>query len=167
MAADDTEAAPAPEPQGVAARTVVTMLVQLSAVLDDAMEQGLVPWNVARMVKRPDVEETEMEVWTKDESRMFRRHVREHRLYALFLLSLCGLRRSEIVGLRWTRVEGNTLYVRRGRVAIGKDTEEGDPKSTRSRRALPLPPDVAAALARLKLTQRCPGGNTGPDLGKS
>ncbi|WP_228813961.1 hypothetical protein [Nocardia flavorosea] len=129
------------------------MLVQLSAVLDDAMEQGLVPRNVARMVKRPDVEETEMEVWTKEESRTFRRHVREHRLYALFLLSLCGLRRSEIMGLRWTRVEGNTLYVRRGRVAIGKDTEEGDPKSTRSHRALPLPPDVAA-LARLKLTQK-------------
>lgn len=148
------DTAPPPEPRGVASRTVVTMLTQLSAALDDAMEQGLVTRNVARTVKRPDVEGTEMSVWTREQSKAFREHVREHRLYALFLLSLCGLRRSEVMGLRWSRIDGNTLHVRRGRVAIGKTVEEDDPKSRRSRRSLPLPADVAAALRSLKLTQK-------------
>ncbi|WP_328435750.1 site-specific integrase [Nocardia puris] len=140
--------------QGVSARTVTTMLIQLSAALDDAMEQGLVTRNVARLVKRPDVEDAEMQVWTREQAAVFREHVRGHRLYALFLLSLCGLRRSEIMGLRWSRIEGTTLHIRRGRVAVGKTTVEGDPKSRRSRRSLPLPPDVATALKSLKVTQR-------------
>lgn len=150
--APDT-AAP-PEPQGVKERTVTTMLIQLSAALDDAMKQGLVTRNVARLVKRPDIADTEMQVWTREQSRAFREHVREHRLYALFLLSLCGLRRSEIMGLRWSRIEGGTLHVRRGRVAVGKDVEEDDPKSRRSRRSLPLPADVVKALGRLKVAQK-------------
>ncbi|PFW99120.1 hypothetical protein CJ469_05541 [Nocardia farcinica] len=80
------------------------------------------------LVKRPDVEDTEMQFWTQDQSRAFREHVRGHRLYALFLLSLCGPRRSEIMGLRWSRIEDGTLHIRRGRVAVGKDVEEDDPK---------------------------------------
>ncbi|MGF6885923.1 integrase [Nocardia sp. GAS34] len=142
------------EARGVAARTVTTMLIQLTAALDDAVKQGLVTRNVARLVKRPEFTDTEMQVWTREQSREFREHVREHRLFALFLLSLCGLRRSEIMGLRWSRIEGNTLHVRRGRVAIGKDVEEGDPKSWRSRRSLPLPDDVVKALARFKVAQK-------------
>ncbi|MGW5438597.1 tyrosine-type recombinase/integrase [Nocardia asteroides] len=149
-----TDAPAAPEPRGVSERTVTTMLIQLSAALDDAVAQGLVTRNVARLVKRPDVNDTEMNVWTRDQAAAFRAHVREHRLYALFLLSLCGMRRSEIMGLRWSRIVGTTLTVARGRVAIGKDTEEGDPKSRRSRRALPLPADVMAALNRFRVTQR-------------
>ncbi|MBY8858592.1 site-specific integrase [Nocardia sp. CA2R105] len=145
---------PPVEPQGVAAGTVTTMLIQLSAALDDAMEQGLVTRNVARLVKRPDIADTEMQVWTREQRREFREHVREHRLYALFLLSLCGLRRSEVMGLRWSRIEGNTLHVRRGRVAIGTDVVEEDPKSWRSRRSLPLPTDVVNALARFKVAQK-------------
>lgn len=119
---------PPVEPKGVAARTVTTMLIQLSAALDDAVKQGLVTRNVARLVKRPDIADTEMQIWTREQSREFREHIREHRLYALFLLSLCGLRRSEVMGLRWPRIEGNTLHVRRGRVAIGKEVE-GAPRS--------------------------------------
>ena len=95
-----------------------------------------------------------MKFWTREQSRAFREHVREHRLYALFLLSLCGLRRSEVMGLRWSRIEGNTLHIRRGRVAVGTDVEEDDPKSRRSRRGLPLPADVVKALGRLKVAQK-------------
>lgn len=149
-----TDAPAAPQLRGVSERTVTTMLIQLTAALDDAVSQGLVTRNVARLVKRPDITDTEMNVWTREQATAFRDHVRTQRLHALFLLSLCGLRRSEIMGLRWTRIDGATLTVARGRVAVGKDTEEGDPKSRRSRRALPLPADVVTVLNRLKLTQK-------------
>ncbi|MGY2027633.1 tyrosine-type recombinase/integrase [Nocardia gipuzkoensis] len=145
---------PPAEPRGVAARTVVAMLTVLSSALDDAVSEGLATRNVARLVKRPDIENMEMSVWTREQSAAFRAHVREHRLYALFLLSLCGLRRSEVMGLRWSRIEGSTLHIRRGRVAVGADVLEDDPKSYRSRRSLPLPADVVTALRSLKITQK-------------
>ncbi|GAB2706690.1 hypothetical protein [Nocardia thraciensis] len=76
------------------------MLVQLAAALEDAVQQNILPRNVARHVRRPTVRTEDLQVWTRDDSRRFRKHVRSHRLYALFLLSLCGLRRSEIMGLK-------------------------------------------------------------------
>lgn len=147
-------AAVEPEPAGVSARTVNAMLIHLTDALDDAQKAGLVARNVARLVKRPDMDDPEMQVWTREQVAMFREHIREHRLYALFLLALCGLRRSEVAGLRWSRIVDGKLTVHRGRVAVGKDVEEDDPKSRRSKRTLPLPPDVATALHRLKLTQK-------------
>lgn len=148
---DDTEKA-----SGVSARTVVTMLVQLSAALDDAMAQGLVARNVARLVERPKVASREMATWTREQVAQFRAHVESDRLYALWLLTLCGLRRSEVLGLRWDAVDfdAGTVAIVSGRVIVpGQGTVEGDPKSARSRRVLPMPKDVIAALRSFKAAQ--------------
>ncbi|WP_297626440.1 tyrosine-type recombinase/integrase [Nocardia sp.] len=63
------------------------------------------------------------------------------------------MRRSEVLGLRWTRLEAE-VKVRRGRVAVGTETEENLPKSRRSRRDLPPPAELAEALRSLKTVQR-------------
>ena len=84
---------------------------------------------------------THAKSWTLAEVRPFRESVRDHRLYACWLLTCYGLRRSEVLGLRWSAVDldAGMLSVRRGRVAVGTETVEGAPKSRRSRRDLPLP----------------------------
>jgi integrase len=143
-------------PGSVSARTVVTMLVVLSAALDDAMREGLVVRNVARLVKRPGIKYHEMASWTPEQAGQFREHVRNDRLVAFWLLTLAGLRRSEILGLRWSDVdlESGTVSVAQGRVVVaGHGTATGDPKSKRSRRALPMPPDVISALRAFKVRQ--------------
>ncbi len=142
-------------PGGVSASTVVSMLVVLSSALDDAMAQGLVARNVARLVKRPKVVATEMSTWTPDQAVTFRAHVAEDRLAACWLLTLAGLRRSEVLGLRWGDVDFDaaTITVAQGRVVIGGGTVTGAPKSTRSARTLPMPPDVLAALRTFKTRQ--------------
>ncbi|BBY67751.1 hypothetical protein MHEL_59940 [Mycolicibacterium helvum] len=143
-------------PGGVTARTVVSMLVVLSAALDDAMRQGLVTRNVARMVKRPAIKHHEMATWTPQQATQFRDHIRDDRLAACWLLTLLGLRRSEILGLRWSDVDFDvgTVTVARGRVVVqGVGTVTGDPKSKRSRRVLPMPPDIFAALRTFKVQQ--------------
>lgn len=142
---------------------MLALLPQDERIASYRSASTIVTRNVARLVRRPDIADTEMQVWTREQSRAFREHVRGHRLYALFLLSLCGLRRSENIGLRWSRIEGATSNVRRGRVAVGKDVEEDDPKSRRSKRSLPLPADVVAALNRLKIAQKAEA----PALGES
>lgn len=65
------------------------------------------------------------------------------------------MRRSEVLGLRWGAVDldTDTLSVQRGRVTVGSEAVEGAPKSKRSRRDLPLPDDVVAALRALRQRQ--------------
>ena len=79
-------------PGSVSARTVVTMLVVLSSALDDAMREGLVARNVARLVKRPGVEHHGIANWTPEHAGQFREHLRDERLIACWLLTLAGLR---------------------------------------------------------------------------
>lgn len=152
-----TDAATRPQQRrGVSERTVTSMLVQLSAALDDAVQQGLLTRNVARLVERPKVAAPEMRTWTREQVAAFRAHVRGHRLYACWLLTLCGLRRSEVLGLSWSAVDvdAGTVSVVAGRVSVGsRGTEVGDPKSARSRRVLPVPPDVVVALKALRAVQ--------------
>lgn len=140
---------------GVSARTVVTMLVVLASALDDAMAQGLVVRNVARLVKRPKITAGEMSTWTPDQAARFRAHVADDRLAACWLLTLAGLRRSEVLGLRWADVDldAGTITVAQGRVVVGGGTVIGAPKSTRSARTLPMPSDVLAALKAFKARQ--------------
>ena len=82
--------------------------------------------------------------------------MRDHRLYACWLLSCYGLRRSEVLGLRWSAndFDAGVLSVRRGRVAVGTETVEGAPKSRRSRRDLPLPAELTEALRALRTRQK-------------
>jgi integrase len=56
------------------------------------------------------------------------------------LALVCGLRRGELLGLRWRDIDlaAGTLTVRSTRVAVGADVVEGPPKTRRSRRVLPL-----------------------------
>jgi integrase len=91
------------------------------------------------------------------EAEQFREHVRSDRLYACWLLTLAGWRRSEVLGLAWSAVDfdAGTVSVAQGRVVVrGAQTTTGAPKSERSRRTLPMPADVMAALRMLNAQQK-------------
>lgn len=164
-------AAAAAEKRGLSPQTVRSTLTTFGAVVQSYVDQGALVRNVIALVERPkdadpdyapvesaaaaDVEPT-AKSWTPAEVGQFRESVREHRLFACWLLSCYGLRRSEVLGLRWSAIDldTGTLAVRRGRVAVGSEAVEGAPKSKRSRRDLPLPADVIEALRVLKTRQK-------------
>ena len=78
------------------------------------------------------------------------------RMHALLLTAaLCGLRASELRGLRWADVNLKTaeLHVRQ---RADRYNVIGAPKSASSTRAVPLPPEVVAALKVWRLA--CPKG---------
>jgi integrase len=65
------------------------------------------------------------------EVNVFLRHVEDERLAAMWRLFIAtGMRRGEIVGLRWIDVdlEAARLEVRHTRVAVGYRIESGPPK---------------------------------------
>jgi len=58
-------------------------------------------------------------------------HLSADRRYGCWLLTLCGVRRSEVMALRWTDVDlhQRTLTITRGRVLIdGSHTLEDTPE---------------------------------------
>jgi integrase len=140
--------------------SVRATLKALTSVVQSYVDQGALPRNVIALVERPADPITEHDddpaarSWTVAEVAAFRASVADHRLFACWLLSCYGMRRSEVLGLRWSNIDGDVLKVRRGRVAIGNGTEEGLPKSRRSRRDLPMPAELAEALRTLKTRQR-------------
>jgi len=79
-------------------------------------------------------------------------HVAAHRLGGCFGLTLLGLRREEVGGLRWSDValEAGTLRIRQARVDVnGRDTIVAT-KTERSARDLPLPPRELAMLKAMR-----------------
>jgi len=65
-----------------------------------------------------------------------------HRLRALVAVAaLLGLRRGELIGLKWADVDldARTLAVRRTGARIAGEYTEGSPKSARSRRTITIP----------------------------
>ena len=148
-----------PPARGVKPVSVRSTLTTFGMVVQSFVDQGMLPRNVIALVERPadaitDEDADTAKSWTVDEVEAFRESVRDERLFACWLLSCYGLRRSEVLGLRWSQFDGDALRVRRGRVAVGSETEEGLPKSRRSRRDLPPPPELAEALRALKTCQK-------------
>jgi integrase len=141
--------------RGLSARTIVLTLTVLSQALDAALREGTIPRNVAALVERPRQSKPEMRRWTEDEMRTFLRTVSEHRLHAAWRLSLYGLRRGEVMGLRWSDVDldAPSLTVWQSRITVdGREVIE-TPKSARSARTLPLDDALAMALRALRTQQ--------------
>ena len=147
-----------PRGTGRSPRTVTLALVVLQQALQDAVRQGVVVRNVASLVQRPRQEHREMSSWSLPQTRAFLAHVGQDRLFAAWLLTLHGLRRGEVLGLRWSDIDLDagqpTLAIRRTRVLVDSTTVvSSEPKTARGRRTLPLLPHMVTALRGLKTQQ--------------
>ncbi len=80
---------------------------------------------------------------------------RRDRLHAAWRLSLYGLRRGEVLGLRWSDIDlkAKTLTVSQARVLVEYRVRIEEPKSRNGRRTLPLDDELLAALTLLRKIQ--------------
>lgn len=142
---------------GKSHRRVSFLLMVVRAILEDAVEEDLAPRNVARRVKPSGTPPKQQQAMTQAQVDKLKEVAASHELEALWLLSLCGLRRSEVMGLRWSDIDfdAKLLHVRRGRVQMGSKDEidVNDPKTSNGFRTLPLPQLIIDALQRLRATQ--------------
>ena len=133
--------------------------------LAQAFDIAEVAVNPARhkAIKRPrQVEQvgTDLEHWQPGELLRFREHADSDPLAAAWRLTLCGLTRADVLGLRWSDVslDSGTITVRQGRVAVegGRATVTDQPKSPQRRRTVPVEvihPGSVAALRAMKARQ--------------
>lgn len=83
--------------------------------------------------------------------------------YALWHLALhTGLRRSEILGVRWSDIDlaQGILAVRQTVLAVGYEVVFGTPKTAKSRREVALDVETAQVLNEHRLTQELKGIDT-------
>lgn len=153
-------------------RSVNLALLVLTMALDQAVKRGRVVRNVASLVDRvAGSTSTVGQTWTPQQVATFKALAAEDRLHAAWLLSLCGLRRGEVLGLRWAQdvdLEAGVLHVRQARVLVAGRVIVGTPKTVRGTRDLPLPHDVTAALRGLRrqqATERLAAGPAWEDSG--
>lgn len=92
-----------------------------------------------------------MTAWTAGELRRFLAHVGHDRLTALWrLAATTGMRRGELLGLRWQDVDLDAARLRVEQQALPTPggVTFGSPKSKRSRRTITLDAATVAALGR-------------------
>ena len=134
---------------GLSARTVTYTRAILRKALNQAMKWGQVSRNVATLVDPPRATRHQIAPLNPDQGRALLNAVQGHRLEGLYRVAISlGLRMGEALGLRWEDVdlEAGTL-----RVVVSLQRRKGslelvEPKTQQSRRTLPLPAVLLAAL---------------------
>jgi integrase len=142
---------------GRSARTVTLMLVVLGQALEAAGRQRLVTVSVASLVNRPaPAAVVPKQAWTAEQVRTFLAFVAAHRLACAWRLSMLGLRRGEVLGLKWSEadLEAGSASVMRARVLDGGQVVVNKPKTARGTRTVYLPAEVVADLRRLKTCKK-------------
>lgn len=135
---------------GLGPRSVQIVHSTLRAMLAEAVRGEIVERNVAAIVRSPPVQRSEVRPWSPEEAATFLRSAADHRLYGLFAVGVAlGLRKGELLALRWSDVDldQGVLQVRQ---TVQRLPEAGlvfgPPKSSRSRRTIPLPAVSAQVL---------------------
>src|SRR5438876_2646903 len=122
-------------------------MVVLKEMFKHAVQWGYLDANPAQYAERPRAEDQEMQILTPPEIRRLLDAADEPVRTLLLCAVLTGMRRGELLGLRWEDIdlEGHRLFVRRA-LWRGKFVT---PKSRRSRRTIDLAPTLRAALAKV------------------
>lgn len=115
-------------------KTVRYIHMTIHKALADAVDGGNLDENVAARAKPPrpvGCQVSASQIWSASALAQFLRHARSDRLGAIWrLAAMTGMRRGEVLGLRWSDVDfdGTRLSVRRARVALGSRVIESTPK---------------------------------------
>ena len=126
----------------------------LHTALNAAVAGGYVTRNVAAVVRPPRVARREIRPPSPEmvANVLQAAEVAGDRLAALWeVASLTGARQGELLGLRWTDtdLDGASMRIERALVGIERGTAQptfDEPKTTKSRRTIPLEPEAVEAL---------------------
>ena len=138
---------------GLSASTVQKIHHVLHKGLRQAVRWTLIPRNPADDAKAPAPTPKEMHPLSAHEARKLLKAARGERMEALYVLAVhTGMRRGELLGLKWADVdlENSRVSIRRTltRADDGKRYTLGDPKNKKSRRTVRLTPQAVEALRR-------------------
>ena len=132
-----------------------SMHTRIKCALDRALKEGLVNRNGAVGCKLPPKKNKEIEVLSHEEIARLLIQAKEEGFYELILLGLAtGMRRGELLGLKWDDINFTTgeLSIRREYTTLGSDYIISTPKTKSSVRSVHLPQSVLNILGEYRET---------------
>jgi integrase len=137
---------------GLSARTVGYIHTTIHNALEQAVKDGLVPRNVADVVKPPQLCKEEIQPLTPAQTKSFLEAVGGHRFEALYVLAVtAGPRQGELLGLKWEDIALDRKLLQVKRTLSGTKGGEpvfSNPKSAKGRRSVKLTARAVEALRR-------------------
>lgn len=127
----------------IALRNAIKEAVRSGRLIQSPVEYCLPP----RAVRFSQYDRT----WSPEEINTFLKVVSGDRLYAAWeLAALTGMRRGEILGLRWMDLDlpRSQLHVRQTLLAVRDELVVSEPKTKPGRRTIPLPKESRQSLSR-------------------
>lgn len=143
----------------LSAKTVQEHHRLISTVLEQAVKEGLVPFNAASRADLPKVERKEVNYFQPEQVAAIRdaleqEPIKWRTLVHLFLIT--GARRGEILGLKWDKVDfgANRIFICNS-ILYSPDVGvyESSPKTERSKRFVSLPAETMQLLRKYKAWQ--------------
>jgi integrase len=141
----------------LSARTIRQTYIVLSEALRQAKRIRLIPRNPCAEIETPQIQKQQQPQWTPEEARKLLALLKGERYEVLYIVALTtGLRRSEVLGLRWQDVdlEQGVLTIRQKLTQVGGKLVFGQkPKTPAGAREVPLHPKVVELLAEHRRKQ--------------
>ncbi len=128
----------------------------IQSALEQARKNNMVVRNVARNCERYKDERKEVKPLTAEGAEALLKTMKGHRLFAAVFLDLStGLRRGELLALRWANVdlEESTIRITENLVRVKGGSKVHNPKTKSSIRTINLPERVIEALKAHKARQ--------------
>jgi integrase len=139
----------------LSARSVLRYHQVLHAALRQAVRWQLLTRNPADAVEPPRPGRREIRALTPDQARAVMAAADPTPLGAFVRLALLtGMRRGELLGLRWADIEGDSIHIQQTAQRIaGQGIVFRQPKTRLSRRSIALSSDAVAVLRQHRLRQ--------------
>jgi integrase len=155
----------------LSARTVRYTHAVLSSAFKQAVKWGMLAQNPASLVDLPKQERQEMQALSPDDAAKFLEAAADDRYGVLFLFALItGMRPGEYLGLQWKDLDLQKGVVTIQRTLVWRRRGGGwyfsEPKTSRSRRSIPIPFSLVQALIQHKRRQGEERLKAGPNYQK-
>jgi integrase len=129
----------------------------LKQIMDKAVAWDYAIKNPVLYTEAPKLKSIEPSVWSFAEVAFFLDSLKHHRLYpAFYVMVSLGLRRGELLGLRWQDVTPSSISINQNWTIIRKKATMSTPKTKAGKRTIPIASDVYDLLCAHRLTQHNP-----------
>ncbi|HCJ01496.1 MAG TPA: hypothetical protein DHV31_01255 [Clostridiales bacterium] len=146
--------------RGLAANSVSAIINVVQSSLRTAFQLGYTKEYTANRIKRPKIQEKDITCFSFQDQKKIERAVlssKKNKMFGVLLCLYSGLRVGELLALKWSDIDlqsGHLSVLRSCHDGKGKDGKyikiEDTPKTSSSRRIIPLPKQLLPLLKDLK-----------------
>ncbi len=141
------------QPKGLSAKTVRNINQVISSAMDLAVAQKIILENPTNACSLPRVEHKEMQTISAEQLQVFLEEAKRSGVYEMYYIELStGLRRGELLGLKWEDIDmrQGIIRVRRQISRIDGKIVEAPLKTKNSYRAVTISPQAIEVLKEQK-----------------